>query len=91
MSSKWLEFDIVIIPWYYNELKNNKLNDNVYFVAFTRASEKLIITHHNWNSEIELKIKKMDTSLCDEYKIKENNINNNSDISNEIDISDLPF
>lgn len=68
-SSKWLEFDIVIIPWIYPDIRNNQINENHFFVAFTRASEKLIITHHNGNSEIEERIKNINKDLYEEYNL----------------------
>ena len=81
-SVKWLEFDIVIIPWLYPDIKNNYVNENHFFVATTRASEKLIITHHNWNSEIEWRLKKINKNLYQEYTLID---------EEDIDVNDIPF
>ena len=83
-SVKWLEFPIVIIPWLYPEHKWKFITNNHFFVAITRASEKLIITHHNWGSEIEDKIKNIDSNLYEEYKIWKI-------VEKEMSLDEIPF
>ncbi|MDP2090358.1 MAG: 3'-5' exonuclease [Candidatus Gracilibacteria bacterium] len=82
-SVKGLEFDIVIIPGLYPDIRNLHITGTHYYVAATRASEKLIITHHNSNSEIEEKINNIDKKLFEEYDLTEEN--------DDINTNDIPF
>ncbi len=85
-SVKWLEVDIVIIPNLYPSIEYKYLDNNQLFVAFTRAKEKLIITHHNWWSQIEKILSKFDSNTYSSYKIWIDSWN-----KKEISIEDIEF
>ncbi len=85
-SSKWLEFDIVIIPTINIGYWNRFIDDNLLFVAFTRAKEQLIITYVKWKSFIESKIRNFDKTSYDFYQRDSKN-----KISKEFSLEDIPF
>lgn len=50
-SSKGLEFDTVIMPFYHQENGVFDFNPNLFYVALTRAKRKLIISYHGYISQ----------------------------------------